>query len=463
MACDLPAALAAQGHELTVISIKPRLSPPWEQVMLKTGLTFSVPVSWRNHQAEIYKYSPASGIDGYFIYNQQLFDRDGLYGNAYGDYEDNSERFIFFSRAALELLISLGSPPDIIHANNWTTGLVPLYLRSLYRDIPLFKDSASLITVHNLSNQGIFWHYDMPLTSLGWEYFNPDSIEFYGNINLLKAGLVYADMISFPSPGYQRQAMTPEYGYGLEGVLRARKDHIGAVLGGVNPGRWSPANAAELAAPYSRRDMEGKSACARDLRERLGLPDSRRPLLAVIGRLGAKRGLEFLSESLGDIFALGLDVAVLGQMEHMAQAMLEDYQKFFPQRLGFSMDLTPPAVQRFLAGSDMLLVYSPVAGEQHLHMCAQLYGTAPVALDAGVMTDSIVEHTPDHPGTGFLFARPDKTSMLAALAQAVACRNIPEQWQGVMRRGMEQDFSWAEAARNYEELYRQAIIRHKEI
>jgi starch synthase len=147
----------------------------------------------------------------------------------------------------------------------------------------------------------------------------------------------------------------------------------------------------------------------------------------------------------------------------MARTILEGYQKTFPERLGFSMDVDPPATQRFLAGADMLLLSSTSASEQNLHMCAQLYGTAPIALNAGVTADSITGHDQNHPGTGFLFASPDKESILAVLAQAVSCWNVPKQWQGIMQRGMQRDFSWSQAAGQYEELYQQAITRHKEI
>ena len=462
MAHDLSLELAGLGHEMVIISIKPRMSANLESLLEKVPLDIVVPVSWRQHQAEVYKSSPAPGVTNYLIYNAQLFDREGFYGNAYGDYEDNSERFIFFSRAALELLVALDFRPDIIHANNWTTGLVPLYLKSIYRDNPAVGEAASLMTVHNISNQGIFWHYDLPLTSLGWEYFNPDSIEFYGNINLLKAGLVYADMISFPSPTYGRQALSKEYGCGLDGVLLSRRDRIGTVLGGVDAGRWSPANNSDLAANYSWKDLSGKHANIESLRRQLDLPAGGRPLLAIIGRLGTRRGLEVLENCLDDIFAMGLDVAILGQMEHAVQVMLQDFQDRYPERLGLCMEITPKLVHQYMAGSDMLLTHSHTAGEQSQHMCAQLYGTVPVALKMGVMADSIIEHDNDHPGTGFFFAGRDKQDMMEALAHAMFFWHKPEQWQDIMRRGMQQDFSWKKAAASYDELYKQAIQHRRE-
>jgi starch synthase len=317
--------------------------------------------------------------------------------------------------------------------------------------------------VYNLASQGIFWHYDMPLTSLGWEYFNPDSIEFYGDINLLKAGLVYADMIAFPSPACCLQSLTPEYGYRLDGVLLSRRHHTRAVLGGVNPERWSPDKAPGIPAPYSVHDPGGKQTCIKALRQSLGLPVSPRPLLALIGPLGAKKELEILDGCMRDIFALNLDIAVLDSMDRTAQAMLTEYQRHYPERLGLSTNMEPAAIRGFLAGSDMLLINSHIAGEQNLHLCAQLYGTVPIALNAGVSADSIVRHERNRPGTGFLFDRPDKAGLLEALNQAVSFWHIPEQWQAIMRRGMEQDFSWAHTAQGYEELYQQAISHQQEI
>ncbi len=204
IAHDLPLALAARGHRVDVIAPKVRLSPELEAALVPSGDILEIPVSWRNHRAGVARLNLSEGVTVHLVVHDNLFDREGLYGNAYGDYEDNAERFIFFSRAALELAQTLG-PVDAIHANDWATGLVPLYLKSLYADRDNLKGCGSLMTIHNLGKQGVFWHYDMPLTGLGWEYFTADSIEFYGKINFLKAGLVFADMISTcPTPTPRR-------------------------------------------------------------------------------------------------------------------------------------------------------------------------------------------------------------------------------------------------------------------
>ncbi len=223
VSADLPLALARMGHEICIATPKYRqtrkIKPPLK--LLDTHL--EVPISWMKKTAQIYQSSLAEKVSVYFIGRDDLYDREGLYGNEYGDYQDNAERFIFFSRAVLELCLALDLHPDIIHSNDWQTGLIPVYLKTLYAHAPSLQSTASLFTIHNLGYQGLFWHYDLHLTGLGWELFTPKALEFFGKLNLMKGGIVFADILNTVSPNYRKEILTPANGFGLEGYSKPGK------------------------------------------------------------------------------------------------------------------------------------------------------------------------------------------------------------------------------------------------
>lgn len=458
VAYDLPRALAALGHTVGVVTPKPRLRPELEQSLERLDVVLEVPVSWKRHLAEIYRYRDPSGVEVYFIGHEHLFDREGLYGNAYGDYEDNAERFIFYSRACLELARSMGWRVDVFHANDWTTGLVPVYLRTLYADDPQLNTSASLMTVHNLGNQGQFWHYDMPLTGLGWEYFTPEALEFYGQINFLKGGLVFADMISTVSHTYSQEILTPELGHGMEGVLRARRDRLAAVVNGIDYQLWDPAGDSRLAANYSRGDLAPKARCRQALMELYGLnDDGGRPLAAVVGRLEDRKGLDLITAAMERLFEMGLNLVVMGYGEDHYHVALGELAQRHPGRLGVTIGFDIDLAHRIMAGVDMLLVpsrYEPCGIHQ---MQALRYGTVPVVRDTGGLADTVVDHQPGGEGTGFKFEPFTVEAMLQALIRAKEAYAQPEQWQGLMQRGMAQDFSWQAAAPRYVQIYKRAL------
>jgi len=457
VAYDLPRALAALGHTVGVVTPKPRLRPELDKALERLDVVLEVPVSWKRHRAEVYRHRDSSGVEVYLVSHEHLFDRDGLYGNAYGDYEDNAERFIFYGRACLELARAMGWRVDVFHANDWTTGLVPVYLRTLYAADPLLKASASVMTVHNLGNQGQFWHYDMPLTGLGWEYFTPESLEFYGQINFLKGGLVFADMISTVSNTYAQEILTPELGHGLEGVLLARRDRLAAVVNGIDYQLWDPAQDPRLVANYNLQDMAPKARCRRALMEHYGLQEEQgRPLVAVVGRLEERKGLDLVTAAVERLFEMGLNLVVMGYGEDHYHVTLNELAQRNPSRMGVTIGFDIDLAHRIMAGVDMLLVpsrYEPCGIHQ---MQALRYGAVPVVRATGGLADTVVDHQPGQEGTGFKFETFTMEAMLEALARAKQAYHDPVRWQGLMRRGMAQDFSWQAAAPRYVKIYQKA-------
>jgi starch synthase len=457
VAHDLPLALGARGHRVEIVAPKCMMPVELEKTLEPMDITLEVPVSWRRHQAAVFKHNLSPEVTVYFISHEHLFDREGLYGNSFGDYEDNAERFIFYSRAALELALALGWDLDVVHANDWTTGLVPLYLKSLYADQPRFSRAGIVMTIHNLGAQGMFWHYDMPLTGLGWEYFTPQGVEFYGKINFLKAGLVFADVITTVSETYAKEILSPDQGHGLEGVLQDRRQDLTAVINGLDYKTWNPETDSFIAAKYSARNLAPKMECRLALQKQMGLAEEpKRPLAAVVGRLLDRKGLDLVAPALEHILDMGLNVVIMGFGEDRYHVLLKSLARKRPERLAVKIGYYLELAHHIMAGADMLLMpsrYEPCGLHQ---MQALRYGVVPVVRDTGGLADTVQDHGPAGPGTGFKFTDFSQEAMFGALSRALTAYSQPNEWQEVMRRGMAQDFSWDSAAPRYEEIYRRA-------
>jgi starch synthase len=454
---DLPLALAALGHTVDVVTLKCRLLREAEESLERLDLTLEVPIAWQRYNAEVFTLRSGPGVIVYLLSNSYLFGREGLYGNAYGDYEDNAERFIFFSRAAMELSLALGKKVDLIHANDWTTGLVPLYHKAQYREHPLMACAGTLMTVHNISRQGIFWHYDMPLTGLGWEYFTPKAIEFHGKINFLKAGLVFADMISTVSPTFAKEIQTKEMGQGLEGILHARADRLVAVVNGLDYQEWNPASDPYIAANYGPYNLAPKQLCREDLRARFGLTAGQgRPLVGFIGRLIDRRGMDLVSSSLDAICDMGLDLVIMGFGNDHYHTFLQKAQRRRPQCLGVFIGYDMETAHKLIAGCDILLMPSRCEPCGLHQMQALRYGTLPVVRATGGLEDTVSDHSPEHHGVGFKFREYQAQAMLQALKRARDTFLRPQEWVQAMQRAMALNFCWVRAAKAYEKMYLRA-------
>lgn len=223
----------------------------------------SVPLGSNIEKGRLWKGKTSGSTDAYFIENDKFYDRDELYGTKEGDYPDNASRFIFYSRGVLEALKTIGLEVDIIHCNDWQTGLIPVYLKTIYKND--FPNAATLMTIHNMGYQGVFWHLDMPLTGLGWDMFHIEALEFYGKINFLKGGLLFADVITTVSSTYAKEIMTPEYGFGLDGVLRKRCNDIYGIINGIDYNEWNPWRDTIIPVKYNKKNLSGKVMCKKSL------------------------------------------------------------------------------------------------------------------------------------------------------------------------------------------------------
>ncbi len=420
-----------------------------------------VPLGNSELAAQVLGAKTEAGLPVYLIEREDLYDRPNLYGNPMGDYYDNLERFTFFSHAALRTVETLSVKPDVIHCHDWQTGLVPALLRGPYRDSPFLGATATIFTIHNLGYPGLFPSEKLSVTGLsGEEFFHPEGLEYYGKISLLKAGIVYSDAITTVSPTYSKEIQTPEYGMGMEGILQYRRASLHGILNGVDYQLWDPARDPHISAPYSLGKIAGKQACKESLIQEMTLDPllAKRPLLGMISRLDAQKGLDLLVKVLDDILALDVGLVVLGSGDERIQGAIQEAAQRRPGRVGLTIGFDEPLAHRIMAGADAFLIpsrYEPCGLTQ---MYALKYGTVPVVRATGGLDDTIVPF--DHKtgeGNGFKFSAYEPKAFLEAIRKAVDIFQDPKAWKRLMANGMKADFSWDQSARRYMELYRSVI------
>lgn len=389
-----------------------------------------------------------------FVEADDYFGRDHLYGGPYGDYPDNAERFAFFSRAVLALAARLEPAPDVLHCHDWQTALVPVFAR-VFPDRRL-ADTRVLLTIHNLGYQGIFPSSVWPLLDLDWSYFTPRTLEFYGQVNLLKGGIVFADALTTVSRRYAEEILTPDQGHGLDGVLRERRAVLHGILNGADYTSWDPAHDPYIAAPYGVDDLAGKARCKADLQTRFGLRAApHTPLLGMVSRFADQKGLDILSAALPELLRLDLQLAILGNGDTRYENAFAAESRGAPERLAVRIAYDVAAAHRVEAGADAFLMpsrYEPCGLSQ---MYSLRYGTVPVVRATGGLDDTVAEFDPTtgH-GNGFKFAAPSPEALLGAIHRAVDVYHRPVEWRRLVRAGMTCDFSWRLPAERYLALYR---------
>ncbi|MBI4573253.1 MAG: glycogen synthase GlgA [candidate division NC10 bacterium] len=456
----LPKALAKLGHDVRVVLPRYRGVDPVKFQLRQVLTSLSVPVAGRTADATIWEGAIGS-VPVFFVGHDGYYNRDALYQTQDGDYPDNAERFAFFSRAVLEMTRALGFLPDIYHCNDWQTGLVPTYLRTSLQGTREFQAAGALFTVHNLGYQGLFGPEALAMANLGQELFNPFGLEFYGKVNLLKAGLVFADLITTVSRKYSQEIQTEEFGHGLEGVLRARAKDVYGILNGIDYDEWHPSRDAFIAATFSPDDLSGKAVCKADLQRAFGLqerPDV--PLLAVISRLTPQKGMDLVAEALDALLDLDTQFVLLGTGDANLHKAFEGAKARHPSCVGLQLGFDVGLSHKIEAGADMFLMpsrYEPCGLNQ---MYSLAYGTAPVVRATGGLDDTIQPFDPGTgEGTGFKFAGITPQAFLEAVRAAVGLYRQPDTWRRLIRNGMACDFSWDRSAREYEALYQQIVDR----
>jgi len=422
-----------------------------------TGKLIQVRMGSVTYRGRIFASSEGENCETYFIECDELYGRSELYGTPAGDYPDNALRFIFFSRAVLELCLALRIKPDVIHCNDWQTALVPLYLKTLYKDSAYFAKTSSLFTVHNLGYQGIFDVSALRYTGLGREYFIPDSLEFYGKLNLMKAGLLYADLINTVSDTYAQEIQQAEFGFGLDGVMRKRAQDLFGILNGINYEEWDPARDTFIPAQYGDGDLKGKVRCRNRLCQEAAFGKETLPVAAIISRLSSQKGVDLVLNSLEVLIALGLNLIILGKGEAAYERLFKKKAEALKGRIFTHIGFEESLAHRIYAGSDFFLMpsqYEPCGLGQ---LIAMKYGTVPIARKTGGLADTIQDY--DHltyTGTGFLFSDYSPYAMQDGVKRALCVYTDKAHMKKLVTGIMKNDFSWGRSTERYLELYRRA-------
>jgi starch synthase len=458
----LPKALQKIGVEVRIITPKYKGVEEKGFPVMYTGHRISCPVSHKAVDAEIAE-SRYNGIPVYLVDKDEYYYRDSLYSTQDGDYIDNAERFVFFSKSIIEAVRATGFYPDVIHCNDWQTALVPVFLKTLYRHDPELSRIATLLTIHNLGYQGLFWHLDWHLLNIGWEYFTPSFLEFYGKINFLKGGIVFSDIINTVSKKYSEEIQTPEFGAGLDGILRTREDDLYGIVNGIDYDEWDPKRDAYIPANYDVQHLEHKRTCKKALQKAFGLPaDENIPVISSISRLAAQKGFDLVSDGLERLLSLGVQYILLGTGERKYHELLADLAQKHSDAFALKIAYDNALAHLIEAGSDMFLMpsrYEPCGLNQ---LYSLRYGTVPIVRAVGGLDDTIKDN-PDgsESRTGFKFYEYTAEAMVQSIERALAAHRNNQEWISLVKRCMEQDFSWEKSAEEYRSLYDTAVKRHE--
>ena len=450
----LPAALAQRGHEVSVVLPCYRGLPERKELNVQsTGVEISVSVGYKRLPAEILECTAPNGVQVFLIRQDEYFDRTGLYGVEGHDYTDNAERFIYFSRAVVELARRAMPPPDIVHVSDWQVGLVPALVKE--RKLP-FK---TVLTIHNLAYQGSFWGLDFGLTNLPGHYFGASGVEFYGNLNLLKGGLVFADAITTVSERYGREIQTPEGGAGLDVVMREQAHKLKGILNGVDYEIWDPAKDALLPKKYTPKNLAGKQKCREELLTQLGLAAKPAgPVFVMVSRLTEQKGVELLFSLIDRLLADDVRLVILGEGSAAFESELLVASKRHPERFAYRQSMDETLAHLIYAGGDVFLMPSHFEPCGLSAMYALKYGTLPLAHATGGLYESVQDYDPTNDsGHGFLFYDYTVEAFWDGMMRVRSCFTDPERWKKLRLRAMACDFSWSTAVLRYEEVYNRVL------
>ncbi|HEY3247676.1 MAG TPA: glycogen synthase GlgA [bacterium] len=453
----LPPALAAAGCDVRVVL--PRYgSVPLTDLMRAGSVEAQVagtPLSGTMYEGRL----PAGDVPVWLVDRPDYFDRPALYGEDGRDYPDNLARFTFFTRAVLAWAAAQAWQPDVIHCHDWQAALIPAIIAAGQA-----APAATVLTIHNLAYQALFPAAEFPVTGLPPSLFTMIGMEFWGQVNVLKGGLVFATLLSTVSETYAKEIQTPEYGAGLDGVLRDRRADLFGILNGVDYRAWDPAVDPLIPARYSTADLLGKADCKRALQEEFGLrADPRAPVIGMVTRLVDQKGLDLVAAAIDEFLAAGAQFVLLGTGEPVYHQRFADFAAAHREEVGVRLGFDNRLAHWIEAGADVFLMPSRYEPSGLNQLYSLRYGTVPVVRRTGGLADSIVDATPaalaDGTANGFVFDDATPAALLAAVRRALAAFADPAVWTRIVDAGMRADFSWAKAAAQYRRLYDLAVSR----
>ena len=458
----LPKALAQLGHDVRIIMPRYRAVNLRRFHLTKVSDHVAVPVGARTIEATVYEaVVPNTSIRVYFVDQPTLFDRDGLYQDERGDFPDNLERFSFFAQATLKVIPQLGWKPEIVHCHDWQTALVCAHLALTASTDRFWQSTRTVLTIHNLAYQGLFPAETFALTNLPPQAFSIEGLEFYGKVNCLKGGLVYADCLTTVSPTYATEIQSSEFGCGLEGVLVARRADVVGILNGIDPDEWNPKTDPHLSAHYGPDELAGKSLCKLSLQRHQRLGERHGLLIGMIQRLAEQKGIDIFVEAAEALMGLPVQIVILGTGDPKYHAQLEALAAKFPERLAVNLTFDNALAHQIEAGCDAFLMPSRFEPCGLNQMYSMRYGTVPLVRRVGGLADTVIDVSPDtlktKAATGFVFGDYSAKALLGTVKRAVAAFGDHALWKHVVQRGMQQDFSWTRSARDYVAVYQRAL------
>lgn len=434
----LPQALKALGEDVVIIMPKYKgvEAPEFKLKKVASGVFCSAIL----------------GLPTYFIENDTFYNRDGLYGTKIGDYPDNLERFSYFCKRGLEVLREINFRPDVVHCHDWQTALIIVYLKTLFHKDSFFAGTKALFTLHNMGYQGIFPKEGFAKLGLDKNLFSPQGLEYFGKINLLKGGILFADAVNTVSVRYSEEIQTKEYGFGLEGVLRERKNVLFGILNGLDYSAWNPGTDQCISRKFSSKNPEDKYANKDALQKLCSLPVKRDvPVFGIVSRLASQKGFDILAEAMEEFCSLGAQMVILGTGDLKYHTILEVISKKYPAVVSLNERFDDPLAHKIYAGSDIFVMpshYEPCGLGQ---MISLRYGTLPIVFKTGGLADTVNERV------GFVFEKYSRGEFMKAVRRALTAYKDTAHWRQMMINAMQCDFSWEESAKKYVQLFRKML------
>ena len=455
VASALPAALGRLGHRVTLVLPRYR----GVDVAGARSQSTSIQLGGRAQRVAFRTTEEHAGVAAVFVDVPELFDRDGgLYNVNGADYPDNAWRFAVFCRAALEYARLQGERPSVIHAHDWQTGLVPVYQKMYFSPDPVVGGVPAIFTIHNLAFQGTFPASTLPSIGLGWEMLDMQALEFWNQISYLKGGINFSERLTTVSPTYAREILTPEFGFGLDGVLRRRADVLTGIVNGIDVERWNPETDPLIGASYGADALSGKATAKQVLLETAGLPKDptrTRPIIGMVSRLTDQKGFDLIAAAADELMSLDATWVMLGSGERQYEDFWRALAARYPKRVSTTIGFDERLAHRIEAGSDLFLMpsrYEPCGLNQ---MYSLRYGTLPIVRATGGLEDT-VKDVSEPGGNGFKFTEYSATALVAAVRRALDFYAKPSEWKKIQQVGMKEDFSWDASAREYVKVYESA-------
>ncbi|HLA68081.1 MAG TPA: glycogen synthase GlgA [Bacteroidota bacterium] len=463
---SLPKAIKESGHEIRIMMPRYRFISERKFKLHDIIRLKDIPIPVGNSiELGNVKSSFISNLKDkvqvYFLDNEKFFGRDGVYQSPVGkkDYQDNDERFIFFCHGVIETLKRLGWQPDIIHCNDWQTGLIPAYLKTLHSGDPFFKNIKTVFTIHNMAYQGSFSSEAFAKSGLPKDLFKPEGAEAYGKFNFLKTALYFSDAITTVSQKYAEEIChSEELGAGLNGLLSHRKKDLHGILNGIDYHQWNPLTDDHIYRKYDLKSLEAKVDNKKALVKRFGLSYSDSvPLVGAISRLVEQKGFDLVLEAMDELMKLDIQFILLGSGDPKAEKKFEAFHKKYSSKMGVFFGFDEELAHLIEAGSDLFLMpsrYEPCGLNQ---MYSMRYGTIPVVRATGGLDDTVEDHSGNGKGTGIKFEKFDAKELVKAVQRGIKIYQQPDEWKKLMRNGMMKDFSWEHSARKYVGLYKELL------